>query len=131
MATDINEAFVRLAERIQTVDGLRAKSWMDDSVNPDEVHLDLRQYDPRMTLGGSPVRPVGCKATVYLRRQSPRAAQEALRDYIDKIIDAVEDSDAWTPDIHYAEVILVGDPFQIDRADMTYLAVELDIDVVL
>lgn len=133
---DIAVACTALADAAASIDGLRAKAYVDDQINPPEAQVFNRAYDPRLTLGGSPQRMVALGLRVFVRRQELRVAQLALRDFMDQtgdssVIEALEDSDNWPTDTHYVEVIQVGQPFETSSGDANYLAVDFDVDVVL
>ena len=134
--SSINDACEALAEAVATIPGLRAKPYIDDQINPNEAHVYNRAFDPRMTLGGSPIRPVALGLRVFVQRQNTRAAQAELREYMEQtgdksILAAVEDEDHWPTGTNYVEVTQIGQPFEVTLPNSAYLAVDFDIDVIL
>lgn len=133
---DINDACEYLADALSVIPGLRARHYFDDQVNPPEVQITNRAYDPRLTMGGSPEREIALVARLFLPRGNLRVAQEQMRDFMDQTGDlsiraTIENSDNWSADIHYAEVEQIGQPFETVGTDTTYLAVDFDVIVVL
>jgi len=134
--SDLNGACIALADAAATVDGLRAKAYVDDKINPPEAQVFNRAFDPRMTLGGSPKRPVGLGLRVFVKRLDLKAAQIKLRGFMEQtgstsVLAALEDDTNWPADTDYVEVVGIGAPFETSTGDATYLAVDFDVDVVL
>ena len=133
---DIQTACERLADALSTIDGLEAKGWLDEKIDPPEVHIFTRQFDPRFVLGGSPSRVVALGARVFVKRTDLYEAQVQLRDYMEQsgplsVRATVENSDNWPTDTQDVTVTGIGQPFETTGGDATYLAVDFDIDVIL
>jgi hypothetical protein len=133
---NVNDACEALAEAVSTIPGLRGKPYVDDQINPNEAQVFNRAFDPRMTLGGSPVRAVALGLRVFVQRQTTRAAQLELREYMEQagdksILAAVEDADHWPIGVNYMEVTQIGQPFEVTVPNASYLAVDFDVDVIL
>lgn len=131
----INEVCEALAEAVDTISGLRAIGYADDQVNPPQAHVYTRDFDPRMTMGGSASRPVLLGVRVFVRRVDARSAQKALRDYMEQsgstsVRAAIEDPDNWSKTVHYAEVTNIGQPFEFESPSEIYWAVDFDVDVI-
>jgi len=134
--SDINDACVALADAVGTIDGLRGKSYADDQINAPEAQVFNRGFDPRLTLGGSPKRPVALTLRVIVKRVDLRTAQLAIRDYMEQagatsVLAAVEEPANWPASTDYVEVTNIGQPFETATAEAAYLAVDFDVDVVL
>ena len=132
----INDACEALAEAVATIPGLRAKAYIDDKISPNEAHVYNRAFDPRMTLGGSPIRAIALGLRVFVQRQTTRAAQSELREYMeqtgDKSILAAVQNDSNSPTgTNYVEVTQIGQPFEVTLPNSAYLAVDFDVDVIL
>lgn len=138
----LDEACHALAGAIATVDGLRAKGYADDQVNPDEAQVYTVAYDPRMVFGkgadyGKSTYIMGVR--LYVSRQVPRAAQKRLRGYMEttgatSVLAAIEDGENWDEDIDYAAVVQIGQPFEAaieteGGLAVTYWALDLDVEV--
>ena len=132
----IIDACDALANAAATIDGLRAKGYVDDQINAPEAQVFNRAFDPRLTLGGSPVRSVALGLRVFVKRTDIRTAQTTLRNFMEQsgstsIIAALEDDGNWPDGTNYVEVVQIGQPFETSTGDATYLAVDFDVDVVL
>jgi hypothetical protein len=130
----INETCEAVAQVLGTIDGLRALPYADDQINPPQAHVLTREFDPRMILGDSK-RVYQLAVRVFVRRTDPRSAQRTLRDLmepsgVDSVRGVIENEDNWIVAVDYAEVTLVGEPFEYEDANNTYWAVDFDVDVV-
>ncbi len=134
--SNVNDACQALADAAATVDGLRAKAYVDDTINPPEAQVFNRAFDPRLTLGGSPKRVVALGVRVFVRRSELRTAQIQLRDFMEQtgatsVLESLEDEDNYSADVDMVEVIQIGQPFETSSGDAVYLAVDFDVDVTL
>lgn len=135
-ANQINDACDALATAASKVQGLTAKGWVDDRINPPEGQVFTREWDPRLTLGGSPKREVALGLRVFVKRIDLEAAQRTLRNFMEQdgptsVIEALENDKYWPSDVDYVEVVEVGRPFETTAADATYLAVDFAVNVTL
>jgi len=133
--TTINEVCDALAEAVTNGCGLRAIGYIDTQVNPPQAQVFTRDFDPRLTLGGSPEKVLACGVRVFVRSTRPSAAQEELRGYMEQsgstsVRAAIETSGNWTVDVDDAEVTNIGQPFEVETANETYWAVDFDVDVI-
>ncbi len=131
----INEVCDDLAAVVSTISGLRALGYADDQINPPQAHVFTRDFDPRMTMGGSASRPVPLGVRVFVRAVDPRSAQKALRAYMEQsgstsIRAAIENDTLWSETVHYAEVTNIGQLFLYEAPGETFHAVDFDVDVI-
>jgi hypothetical protein len=131
----VNDVCESLAVAVATVPGLRAVGYIDDQVNPPQAQVFTREFDPRMTMGGSASRPVMLGVRIFVKRTDVRTAQRQLRNYMEQsgsssVRAAIENSDNWNATVHYAEVTGIGQPFEYETAAEVYWAVDFDVDVI-
>lgn len=118
----IDEVCVAAAAAVGGIDGLRAKGYADDQINPDEIQIYTRPYDPRMVFGrgadyGKTTYQLG--ARLFTSRQSARAAQKKLRNYMEptgagSVLAVLEDDANWSEDVDDVTVTDVGQPFEYE-----------------
>ena len=131
---NIDDACCALADVVGMVDGLRAKGYADDQINPPEAHVYTRDFDPRMVFGNSK-RTFLLGVRLFVKRTDARSAQRALRGYMEptgptSILAAIENEDLWEITVDYAEVTNIGQPFELEQPAELYWAVDIDVDVV-
>lgn len=132
---DINEVCDATAGALTSGINLRALGYIDDQINPPQAQVYTRDFDPRMTLGGSDTRRVPLGIRIFVRRTNPRTAQLELRSYMEQtgslsVREAIENSDNWDVTVDYAEVTNIGQPFEYESTTEVYWAVDFDVDVV-
>lgn len=130
----INDACNALADVLQSVDGLRAVGYIDDTINAPQAQVFTREFDPRMVFGNSK-RPFMLGVRVFVKRTDPRSAQSALRDFMEptgskSVLAAIENEDYWGVTIDYAEVTSIGQPFELELPAEIYWCVDFDVDVI-
>lgn len=133
-APSINEACEALATVVGSISGLRAKGYADDTINPPEAQVYTREFDPRLTLGGSPKRVFQLGVRVFVKRTNPRSGQKSLRGFMEptgaaSVLAKINDGDSWSVTIDYAEVTNVGQPFEFLTENEAFWAVDFDVDV--
>ena len=131
----IDDTAHTLAGVVGLVPGLRCKGFIDDKINPPEAQVFTRDFDPRLTLGGSPSRQVEFGVRVFVRRTDARTAQAELRGYMEQagstsIRATIEDADNWDGQVDYVVVTNIGQPFEAELPDQIYWAVDFDVDIV-
>ncbi len=134
--SSLNEACQALADAAATVDGLRAKPHGDDNINAPEAQVFNRDFDPRLTMGGSPKRLFALTVRVYVPRMNPRSAQFALRDFMEQtgptsVLAALEDEDNWVAGVDMVEVVQIGATFEATTESGSYLGADFDVDIIL
>lgn len=139
----IDEVCQALADVVGSIDGLRAKAYADDQINPPEAQVYTRPFDPRLVFGrganyGASLYQLGVR--VFVKRSDPRTAQKTLRALMEttgsgSVLAKIEDGDSWSQTIHSAEVVNIGQPFEFEvlgnnNAVTLYWAVDFDVDVI-
>lgn len=132
---DIQAACEALADAVQGMDGIRAKPYLDDQVNPPEVQVFTRAHDPRLTFTGT-TRTVALGLRLFVPRTEPRSSQKKMRDWMDttgdtSIVETIETEGNWPAGTNYVVVTQIGEPFEAVFDTGTYLAVDFDVDVTL
>jgi hypothetical protein len=138
MAVDIDAKCEAAAEAIRNGTGLRAKGYPDDTINPPEVQIQTRDFDPRLVFDSAKSR-VPMVARLFVPRTSARAAHDLVRGYMGNdgaksIPVALETSENWRADVDFVEVTSIGQPFEVslaltEQTVVTYLAVDFEFDV--
>ena len=138
MAVDIDAKCEAAAQAITAGTGVRAKGYPDDTINPPEVQIQTRDFDPRMVFGADKSR-VGMVARLFVPRTSARAAHTVIREYMGNeggksIPAALEEPDNWQAEVDFVEVTSIGQPFEVsfaltEQSVVVYLAVDFEFDV--
>ena len=135
----INEVCDAVAGSIASISGLRALGYSDTDISPPQAHVYTRDFDPRFVFGDVP-RPLPMGARVFVKMSSARAAQRALREFMEpegstSVLAKIEDYENWpqvdgeTITVDYTEVTGIGQPFEyVDENNQSYMAVDFEFD---
>lgn len=135
----INEVCDAVAGSIAGISGLRALGHADTDISPPQAHVYTRDFDPRFVFG-EVSRPLPMGARVFVKMSSTRAAQRALREYMEpegatSVLVKIEDYENWpqvdgeTITVDYTEVTGIGQPFEyVDENNQSYMAVDFEFD---
>ena len=135
----INQVCDAVAGSIDAISGIRAVGYVDTDINPPQAQVFTREFDPRYVFGDVK-RPLPMGARVFVKMSSARAAQVALRSYMEpegtsSVLAKIEDYENWpqvdgeTITVDYTEVTGIGQPFEyVDENNQSYMAVDFDFD---
>ena len=129
----IDEVCTSAAAAIDGITGLRAKSYSDSQINEPEVHVFVRDFDPRLVFSVSK-KPLPLTARLFIKGIDDRAAHKAIRVFMEpgSVTSKIETITAWTGNgatVDYAEVTLITGPAQIELAGTVRWFVDFEFDV--
>lgn len=128
--TDVRAALAGAVEAC----GLRCSPYMLTQVNAPCAHVNRSDMDPRMVFGAD-TNVYQFQVTVYAGGQSDIAMQTELDERCavsgaKSVKAAVEDGNNWSETIDYAAVTRIGGPEFREIGGGSFLAVDIDVEVV-
>ena len=128
-------ATVRTAMKtaVETISGLRAYAVIQDAINAPCAHIVPLEFDPRMVLGESKSE-YQFQIRIYAARESADQNQALLDGYREvsgatSITAALQGNAGLAAVVDYAQVTRIGEVGVVEISGVSYLYLEIDVEV--